>query len=53
MIENLESYGYLKKHVLKRVLEKINMGKAKSIYSPLVGRFKLSFEHYPISEKEK
>ena len=38
---------------VKRVLERFNMGKAKSIYSPLAGHFKLSSEHCPTSEKEK
>ena len=38
---------------VKKVLERFNKGKAKSVCPPLVGYFKLSSEHYPISEKEK
>ena len=30
-----------------------NMSKAKSVYSPFVGHFKLSSKHYSTSEKEK
>ena len=38
---------------VERVLERFNMGKAKSVCSPLAGHFKLTSEHYPTSEKEK
>lgn len=32
---------------VERVLERFNMGKAKSVCSPLAGHFKLTSEHYP------
>ena len=38
---------------VKKVLERFNKGKAKSVCPLLVGYFKFSYEHYPISEKEK
>ena len=38
---------------VEKVLERFNMDKSKSVCSPLTGHFKLSFEHCPISEKEK
>ena len=38
---------------IERILERLNMSKAKSICSPLAGHFKLSFEHCTISKKEK
>lgn len=38
---------------VERILEKFNTSKAKFIYSPLAGHFKLSCEYCPTSEKEK
>ena len=38
---------------VERVLERFNMAKAKSVYSPLVSHFKFSYEYCPTSEKEK
>ena len=38
---------------VERILERFNMGKARSVYSQLASHFNLSFRHCPTSEKEK
>ena len=38
---------------VERILERFNMGKARSVYSQLAGHFNLSFRHCPTSEKRE
>ena len=55
-ISHNKKFGKLwlsQKVYIERVLEKFNMSKVKSVYSPFAGHFKLSSEHYSTSEKEK